>query len=178
MLWITIALIVLGFFWRPAWGILILIWFAEWASTRWKELLDAIRGRRQSSSEDEQGREHQQEEVEQQQEYERRIAVAHQKTPFKHIPGQPWGDPSSYVRASTPKELKQGQEALVEREVEIREHEEALKRQEADNRQRDEAREREARGFLARESERVQKEREEREAVEKRKREAHSRWTH
>jgi len=128
-----------------------------------------------SSSESEQEKYEREQEYERQQAQkdERLIADTHKRSTFKHIPGQPWGDPSSYVKASTHKELKQAQEALDEREVEIREHEEALKRQKADSCERDEAREREAREFLSREADRVLKEREEqREAAQKREREA------
>jgi hypothetical protein len=106
------------------------------------------------------GESEQEDEHRQEQKDEYLIAVTHHESPFKHIPGQPWGDPSFYVRPST-QELKQGQDALNEREAEKREHEEALKRQEAGTREYDEARERESREFLNREAERVLKEREE-----------------
>jgi len=75
---------------------------------RWYELLGAIRG--QAPSEDEQKHN---EEPQQQEEYERvcheqklnrQIEAAHEKSPCKHVPGLPWGDPRSYVKASTPEE--------------------------------------------------------------------------
>jgi hypothetical protein len=114
-------------------GVGLVCWYIDYSllptlQKRWQELLDAIRGRRQSSSEDEKERERQQEEVELQQEYERQIEAAHQKSQFKHIPGQPWGDPSSYAKASTPDELERAREALHKREAEKREREAAEKR--------------------------------------------------
>ncbi len=87
---LVLALIALGFVWRPAWGLLIVFVLVEWAEDRWKELLGAIRGRRRSSSESKQEPDELQEEFEQQQEYERQIETAHQKNQFKHVHGLRW----------------------------------------------------------------------------------------
>jgi len=70
-----------------------------------------------------------------QQQEERLIAVAHKESPFKHIPGQPWGDPSSYAKPSLPREREQTRDALIEREAEKQEHEDALKELEAEKRE-------------------------------------------
>jgi len=107
---LVLALIALGFVWRPAWGLLIVFVLVEWAEDRWKELLGAIRGRRRSSSESKQEPDELQEEFEQQQEYERQIETAHQKNQFKHVHGLPWGDPASYVKASAPDDLEWARE--------------------------------------------------------------------
>lgn len=89
------------------------------------------------------------------QDWEPLIAIAHHRSLFKHIPGQPWGDSDSYELTQV-REVFTRHEALEEREAEIREHDEALRKK----RERDEAREQEAREFLVREAERVLKERE------------------
>jgi hypothetical protein len=115
----------------------------------------------------------------------RKVETPQQGTPYQHIPGLAWGDPSSYVRASTPEELERAREGLAKREAQRREAEAAREREavlEQERRKRDdEKREQEAREFLIREAERVQRERDEREAAEKREREAEAnrtRWIH
>lgn len=157
---LAIALIALGFLWRPAWGLLLLFLLVEWAESRWNELLEAIRriGRRAPRDEK---RDELQEEFEQQPTDEGLIEAAHKKSDYKHVPRLPWGDPSSYVKASTAEELA--------RVAHNREIEQDWREQE------EQRREEEAREFLVRESERVQKERLEREgAHETREREAQS----
>jgi hypothetical protein len=122
---------------------------------------------------------------ENQQERERQIEAPQQEAEYQHIPGFAWGDPSSYVRVSTPEELERAREAFANREAQRREAEavrerEAVLEQEHKNRD-DEKREQEAREFLIREAAAVLKEREEREAAQKRKREAEAnrtRWIH
>jgi hypothetical protein len=86
----------------------------------------------------------------------RQIEGAEQNTQLKHIPGLPWGDPSSYVRASTPDELEQAREGFHRREVERRDALAAKEREATSEQERkkrdDEKREKEAREFLIRES--------------------------
>lgn len=143
-LWI--ALLVVGWFWWPAWVILACIVLSDRAEHAWEQLLDAIRGRRQTVTADltaqtTQDSSELDEEFKRQQECERHIEIVHQQSEYKHISGLPWGDPSSYVKASTPEELEQ---------------DERKKLAEAQ-------RQREAQEFLNREAARVIKEREERE---------------
>jgi hypothetical protein len=113
------------------------------------------------------------------------VEAPRQQTPYQHVPGLAWGDPSSYVRASTPEELESAREAFAKREAQRQEAEGAREREamlEQERKKRDEEkREREAREFLIREAAVVLKEREEREAAQKRKHEAEAnrtRWTH
>jgi hypothetical protein len=122
-----------------------------------------------------------------QEERERQIEAAQQETPYQHIPGLPWGDPGSYsyVRALTRDELEQAREDFAKREAErcdalaAKEHEAVLEQER--KKRDDEKREQEARDFLIREAAAVVKEREEREAAQKREREAEAlrtRWIH
>jgi hypothetical protein len=99
------------------------------------------------------------------------VEAPKQETPLQHIPGRPWGDPSSYIRASTPDELERAREALHRREAERRDalaakEREGVLEQERKKRE-DEKREQEAREYLIRESQRVLKEREEQEVQRK-----------
>jgi hypothetical protein len=157
---LAISLLVLGFFWKPAWLILVVLVLAQWSERRWKELLDAIRGRQSaaaptgpSSANDETGMADAEVDP---------IVVerALARSDYKHIPGQPWGDPSFYIKAS-PEELNHAAEALRRAEVERRESEAAEQER---KRVDEEARNRQAREFLVREAEIVLREREQREA--------------
>jgi|HubBroStandDraft_4_1064222.scaffolds.fasta_scaffold07950_4 hypothetical protein len=142
-----------------------------------------------------QERERESEDAPEQEREKRQIEAAHQKSQFKHVPGLPWGDPSSYVRGPIPEQVEHARESNRERKAEEREREieaiqcdfstalkaptsEELERARRETNKRDaiaakerddEKREREAREFLVRESERVLKEREEREAAKKQK---------
>jgi hypothetical protein len=82
---------------------------------------------------------------------------------YKHIPGLPWGDPASYAKVSTAEELEQAREALIKATAEKHEHETQLALEQERKRLAEGKREQEAREYLIRESERVLKEREERE---------------
>jgi hypothetical protein len=84
---------------------------------------------------------------------------------IQHIPGAPWGDPSSYVWASTPERLEQARDDLQKREIERCERETQAALEQERKKLDEERREREAREFLNREAERVLKEREEREEL-------------
>jgi hypothetical protein len=79
---------------------------------------------------------------------------------YKHIPGLPWGDPTSYVKASTTEELEQAREALNKSTAEKHEREAQLVLEQERRRLAEEKREQEAREYLVREAERVVKERE------------------
>jgi hypothetical protein len=160
-LWL--GLIALGFVWRPAWAILAVVVFADWAEGLWEQLLNAIRGRHQGLSEGEEKK------YESPQESERQIEIAHQESQYKHIPGLPWGDPSSYAKASTAEELERAREALNRWAAEKYEREAKLALEQERKRLDDENREQEAREYLVRESERVQREREQREEREGRR---------
>lgn len=208
---VPLLLFVLGAILQVNWlkvvgGVCLVGWYIDYSLRpallkRWYELLDAIRQRRQtgepassgdgsaadSSASNSKQEYESQHELEQEPLEEARIAIAHHKSTFKHLPGQPWGDPNSYVIAPTRQLEKQAQEgfeveeAVKAREAEIREHDEALNKLEIEKREREKARDQEAREFLVRESERVLKEREEREDPRKREREAQAdrtRWTH
>jgi hypothetical protein len=122
---------------------------------------------------------------ENQQEREREVEAPRQETQYQHIPGLAWGDPSSYVRASTPEELERAREDFAKREAQRREAEAARQREamleEELKKGDEEKREQEAREFLIREAAVVLREREEREAAQKRKREAEANrtpWIH
>jgi hypothetical protein len=91
------------------------------------------------------------------------------KGEIKHIPGAPWGDPSSYVWASTPVELEQARDDLQKREMQRRESETQAALEQERKKRDDEKREQETRDFLNREAARVIKEREEGEEQRKRK---------
>jgi hypothetical protein len=132
-LWTVLLLLGVSLVLRIHWltgcaSALLVFWYIDYSlhpvlEGRWHELLDAIRGRRQSSLEDEQDREqllglyrqlaraNREEECKQQQEqeYDQQVEAAHQKSQYKHIAGKPWGDPSSYVREPTPEELLEQQ---------------------------------------------------------------------
>jgi hypothetical protein len=97
--------------------LLVLIVLAD-PRERWKELLEAIRGRKYPNEEEFDG----QEEFETQQKYDRMVETAHSQSEFKHIKGRPWGDPSSYVKNSALDELQQQEKAQTEqkREAEAR----------------------------------------------------------
>jgi hypothetical protein len=152
-----IALIVLGFFWREAWLIFAAILLIDWGKERWKELLDAIRGKRRANSETISEPDTEIDEAQ----VERALA----QSAYKHIPTLPWGDPSSYVKASTREELEQIATARQKEETDKRDFE----AQEKERKKRDdERREQEARDFLNREAARVIKEREERDEQRKR----------
>ena len=137
-----------------------IIWGGGSASATRSNL--ASKSTNSSISVEEQDEEEDEEEQDHEEENERMVAAAHESSPFKHIPGQPWGDPSSYAKDLTSSELEQARDALLAREVELREHQEALRAREAENRERDASREREAREFLRSEADRILKEREER----------------
>jgi hypothetical protein len=105
-----------------------------------KELLSAIRGRR------------------------REIQATQSKSPYKHIPGLPKGDPSSYVRAVTPDELEELREAQSQevRELHIfmgRQQERIEELERERNQWTEQERGRKAQEFLTIEAERVQRER-------------------
>ena len=105
-------------------------------------------------------RERERKAVPEQESEKRQIEAAPQ---YKHIPGLPWGDPTSYAKASTAEELEQAREALNKRTAEKYEREAQLALDQERKRLAEEKREQEAREYLVRESERVQREREERE---------------
>jgi hypothetical protein len=159
-----------GFFWRPAWGILIVLAIVDWGERAWEQLLNAIRGRRTNSNAaltppqpPSQDLSELEKEFERQQECECQVEATHQASQYKHIPGLPWGDPGSYIKASSADELEQALEALHKREAEKRERVARAALEQARKEVEDEKREQEAREFLIRESERVRKEREDRE---------------
>jgi hypothetical protein len=89
------------------------------------------------------------------------------KGEIKHIPGAPWGDPSSYVWASTLVELEQARDDLQKREMQRRESETQAAHEQERKQRDDERREQEAREFLNREAARVIKEWEERQVLKK-----------
>ena len=67
-----------------------------------------------SSAEALEDRESLYEEYERQQQYDDQVKRVHEMSDFKHIPGQPWGDPSSYVTAQQCQETERLEQSARE----------------------------------------------------------------